>query len=342
MSNKYVNRMKRLMSQTPSNYSESKEYYKDALAYKIGDVHEFASNNELIGFEETFGTLVFSDLLCRVNHAINPKTGSNLGDDFKELKFFQLDAEITMGMRFNFSNSVWIVVNTDNYKYITKSCVVRRCNNVLRYINKHGEIVTEPCVMGYGLVYSNIYRNDPVNAPQGTVDVIVQYNEQSRAIRHNDRFLIGSQAYVVKSIEDTQRTETFNDASYKVLTFQLEIDDIANDDDFVLGVANMDRYKGIYPPASSDEVVLSPNQDYILLGDTIKFNCFRYINDVVQEDSFTFVASDVPSDRYEFSVVDGNSFIIKNKKEYLSGKLKISCQSDSISKDFYISLRGNF
>ena len=73
---------------TPTNYVESVRYYEQNLQDKINDTYQYASDTYEIGQEIVAGTLDFCPLVCRVCHAINPKTGLNLGDDFKDLKFF--------------------------------------------------------------------------------------------------------------------------------------------------------------------------------------------------------------------------------------------------------------
>ena len=86
------------------------------------------------------GTMEFEKLVCRVCHAIEPKTGKQRGDDFKELKFFDLNYPKGIGTRYRFDNSIWLTNNTDNTKFVTKSNVIRRCNNVLKYIDENGRI----------------------------------------------------------------------------------------------------------------------------------------------------------------------------------------------------------
>lgn len=329
------------MSSTPSNYMNSKDYYKDHLASKIDQTYEFSSDTELIKIEDSFGTLKFTDVLCRVTHAINPKTGKLLGDDFKDLKFFNLDFRVGMGYRFEFSDSVWITINTDNYKYVTKSCIVGRCNNVLNYIDKDGVIISEPCIIDYDLVYSNVYRNDPVNVPQGTTDIIVQYNENTKKIRYNDRFILGSLAYKVKSIMDYQRTKTFDKESAAIINFKVEVDVDFRDDNHVIDVANMDEYKEVYPVISNG-ISVEPRLEGILQGEEQIFSCYMYSDGIKQDDEFNFSNHGVPYGYYFFEVIDKNHFKIINNKAYLKNKLRILCDNGVESKEFMISLRGDF
>lgn len=172
---------------TPTNYVESVRYYEQNLQDKINETYQYASNTYEIGQELVRGTLDFTPLVCRVCHAINPKTGLNLGDDFKDLKFFDVFSHRTMGERYWFNNSVWITTNTDNYHYNTQSAIIRRCNNTLNLINSNGCIIREPCIVGYSIKYANIYYNTSVEIPQGTIVVTAQNNDITQGININDR-----------------------------------------------------------------------------------------------------------------------------------------------------------
>lgn len=70
------------MSDTPSTYKESVNYYKTQLDYKLQDVVNFASNIYDVEEEVKRGTMEFVPLVCRITNAISPKTGHNQGKLF--------------------------------------------------------------------------------------------------------------------------------------------------------------------------------------------------------------------------------------------------------------------
>ena len=137
MKNKHIDSIKSAMYNTPYDYKTSEKYYSQMLNEKIQETYEFSSDTFEIEVEETPGTMEFKSIVCRVCHAIEPKTGLQRGDDFKELKFFDLNYPKGIGTRYRFDNSIWITNNTDNTKFVTKSNVIRRCNNVLKYIDEN-------------------------------------------------------------------------------------------------------------------------------------------------------------------------------------------------------------
>lgn len=333
--------IKAAMFNTPTDYKQSRKYYSDNLQEKINETYQFSSDTYDIGFEKVFGTMKFDNLVCRVCHAINPKTGLNLGDDFKELKFFDLSQKKIMGERYYFEDSVWITTNTDNYHYVTQSAIIRRCNNTLNFIDSNGKIVREPCIVGYSIKYANIYYNTSIDVPQGTIVVTVQRNDNTLWIDINDRFILNNQVFKVKSVKDYLRSNTENIASVPVIEFEMFVDSISPFDDFENGIANMDKYESIYPPISNigQEIVLTPLKRKILQSKTELFECYLYINGEKQENEFSFSFYGVDDQFYKKEILNGNSFSVtclyKSEKS-----LYVKCKSGDIEKEFSITLGG--
>lgn len=94
-------------------------------------------------------------------------------------------------------------------------------------------------------------------------------------------------------------------------------------------------------PVSDYEVVITPNQNYILQGDTIVFDVRLWLNGVVQSDNFVFTldSNTVPTANYVYAVIDGHSFSIKNIKKFLTDSLNVNCVSGSNSKSIDIMLK---
>ena len=332
------------MFSVPSNYIEARDKYNRELQQKINEKWWMASDNYEIQMEPIRGSREFSSIVCRINHAINPKTGLNLGDDFKVLIFFDLNSPITMGYRFIFDNSWWIVTNTDNYNASTKSVVVRRCNNTIKYIH-NGMIIEEPCIIDYATKYSNVYYNDVIDIPQGTIDVTCQNNSNSKRISYNDRFIFGSDVYKVKVIKDYLREETFVDDSNPLISFSMYVDVKSPYDDFSSRIANTDYYNSNETVSMDDskyEIVVNPTQNSLILNEQVRYRCSLYNGGQELQDNFEFIPYGVPKDCYSLTILDGNNFTIRNLKPYLQKPLKIKCNviNKDLSKEIEISLRG--
>ena len=358
LQNKYMSSIRSAMYDIPTNYTENERYYEGTLQDKINETFEFASDVFKIGEEKVFGTLEFSPVMCRVNHAIEPKTGLNLGDDFKELRFADLSAKRYMGQRYRFDNSIWLTVNTDNYHYITKSAIIRRYNNELRWIDMDTKkLISEPCIVDYAIKYANLYFNNTVDIPQGTLVVITQYNENTKKIKINDRFILGSHAYKIKTILDALRSETYNQDTVPLITFQVYVDTIAHDDNFMEGLgqynplypenlANVGKYEEIFNPSitGNENVIIEPETSTIMLNESVEYSCYLEVDGKRSDVEFDFQFSGVPSTYYVATAIDGNHFKIFNKKTNLKNKLKVICQSKTgnCKKEMLVELGGMF
>ena len=93
---------------------------------------------------------------------------------------------------------------------------------------------------------------------------------------------------------------------------------------------------------SNYQVVITPDTNFILQGETQIYNCKLYLNGSLQSDVFTFTlgATTIPSTSYLFTVIDGNNFSVKNIKKDLSDTLTITCTSGANSRVIDILLKG--
>ena len=97
-------------------------------------------------------------------------------------------------------------------------------------------------------------------------------------------------------------------------------------------------------PPNIYTIEISPLTNYVLEGSATTFNAHLYLDGVLQPDAFVFtlIPNSVPSNRYVFSVIDGNSFSVKNVEMYLLDDLEVQCVSGANSKTISISLKGGW
>lgn len=200
--------------------------------------YEFENSSSIYDIEEelTFGTQVYTTAQVRVNHAINSATGSKLGDDYRQFIFKDMAHPKGLGYRYKFNNNTWLCMNSDTYKFVTASTTVRRCNNLLKWKDQYGVIRQEPCVIDYAYSGTQVDFDQAINIPSGNLVVSVQYNQYTSGIKINDRFIFGSQAFKVRSLNDFFQNQTGLNSTTPLLYLDVYKDSIAEGDDLVNGI----------------------------------------------------------------------------------------------------------
>lgn len=111
-----------------------------------------------------------------------------------------------------------------------------------------------------------------------------------------------------------------------------------NDNQNIISTINV----AVSGSVSGQDIRISPVTDYVLEGDTQTYTCYLFTNGVQQINTFNFniANNNVPANNYAFTVIDGNTFSVKNNSLYLNYPLVINCISGSNSKQFSITLKG--
>lgn len=205
-------------------------------------------DEDFLEYEKVYGEKVFDKVDVRVDSVISPGTQVNLGDDFKTFIFKQDFPPPYVGQMFRWQNSYWIAINTNNFESVTISCVARRCNNVLRWVNDDGGIVEEPCILAYEIWEGTNYAAQNVTLTAGYIKLFCQKNKITNQIVPNKRFLFGNkqrrECYKVhgNGIRNFLNSQTLDDESVSLLEFTMGADYInKTTDDVENGIA--DRFE---------------------------------------------------------------------------------------------------
>lgn len=258
-------------SKTPS------EFHKTALQEFVNYEFDNASTYYTDVEEEiAFGTLEFKPCKVRVNTIVDAKTGQRVNDDYKKIIFKDLTYNPELGTRYRFDDNIWIVFSTDNMKTDTSSVYVRRCNNTINTQDKYGNIHKEPCYIDYKVTETQPFRELRIDVPNGRIWVQCQYNEWTKNIDINSRFMFGGNTYKLRERHRFDRTKTFEDSSIPTVSFYADFDEIAPDDNIELEVANYKEYK---------YVISAPNEISGSVGDsgTIDYSV-SFDGNVINED----------------------------------------------------------
>lgn len=313
------------------------QQYRDNFQALIDQQINVAYNWFDIEVEDVLGTQIYRSTKVRMSYAINPGTGTKLSDDWKSLLFqTPSDKNIKMGKRFRYGNNIWLTINTEAYGSATENCVMRRCNNTLNVLLSDGSIHKEPCAIDNDVKYGNIYYNNAVNVAQGTIVVWVQFNNFTRNMNINDRFILGyNQVYKIKNIINYLSDFTFDPDGSPLVKMEMQLDSKVSTDDFTKRVTSS---TSVVMFDSDDKILINPSLDSISQGDTATFTCYKYHDDVIKNNTFVFTIVDtgIPTSNYDLTTIDGNTFSVKNNAKYLKSKLNILCK-DSTDNTFFIT-----
>jgi len=383
-----------------------------------------------IQYEANYGQKDFTYTTGRVDSVISPSTGQKLGDDYKNFIFSNSDSPVFIGKLFKWKNNYWLATNTNTYESVSNSCVVRRCNNMLKWIDNSGNILSEPCCLIETIKQSSDYTNDKLTTISGFTGLFCQKNANTNKIQSNQRLLFGTKenrkAFRIfgDGVKNYLNSETENDNSPTIIEFTMaggfvfpDIDDLENGianrfiDGFTLEINDVDlndligtkkqltataKKNGVIETAplswssSNSEIVsvdedgniellalgtatitctlgnnntiidsisvtvtnsktdtfevkITPDLSGLNEGDARTFTVKLYKNDVETSEVFTFTKTGlVPSTNYTFTVIDGNSFMIRNNLAYYNASLVINCVSGMHSRDLSIDLNGGW
>ena len=226
-----------------------KDQYVELFQENLNDQFFNASDVWSVEEETANGSEEYAYFDVRITHVINAETGLKLGDDWKTVLFKDISHQLELGRRYLFDNSIWLTVNTEKIKNLAGSCTIRRCNNMLRWIDEAtGAYYKEPCAIEYLVKEPRDYftSGSPFSTPGGFLKLHCQFNEISNKIRENQRFLFGTPNHwtcykvIGTGINDFRDDSTTDFGSPKILTLDLIANFVDTQlDDLVNGIANV-------------------------------------------------------------------------------------------------------
>jgi len=223
----------------------------DDFNANVNDMFNVASDAWIIQEESTRGTgICDQDVNVRITKAATNLIGNQLGDDFKQL-LFNGPHDVTRGSYFSFDSNIWVCVNTNNIKSISSTCTIRRCNNVLRWMDDSGGLQEWYCAIDYEIARAkdNISSSAGLVLLEGLIHVYLQLNDTTATLEANRRFLFGNPtnwvAYRITGggVNSYQNLQTTDNTSYGLLTLIMNATEKdAQNDDFTNGIANANKY----------------------------------------------------------------------------------------------------
>ena len=178
-----------------------------------------------------------------IDTAIDIGTGFKKGDDFKVFSHKNISADMKLGIMFRTEEDYWICINTNGYASPTNSCEVRRCNNVMKWVDPETGFVNQQwCAIDYELSSPRPSKDKDIVVADGHIFVLVQGNDLTRSIPKNQRFIFNGLAFKVSAYQTLLNKDDVTFHS-NLLYIDMYADTIQPSDDLVNGVANATDYQ---------------------------------------------------------------------------------------------------
>ena len=231
-----------------------KEHYINQMQALVDDRWENSTQTSFeVQIQKDIGSEIYVDVEVSVDASIDMGTGYKKGDDFKVFSHRDITTETPVGLMYKFANNYWITTNTNNLAGPVGSYEVRRCNNVLRWIDPYNGFLHEvPCVLDYELSSPQPLKDKDVITANGHILVTVQGNELTGTITKNQRFIFNGQPFKVVGIQNLLNDD-INTYESNLFYIDMFLDMEQEEDDLVKDIANRTEYNytiTIDPPIS--------------------------------------------------------------------------------------------
>lgn len=225
------------------------DYYRDLQQAFIDDQWDNTSTKyeiyqQRLDCQGNFTDDCFEKVEAWMNYVVGQGTSTRNGHDFVQLAFRDISHVTIQGRYYQFENNFWITTFDDEHDSLTKTVVVRRCNNYLRIVDpNNGSIFSIPCAVDYDMSSTSSQVSRYVVTPNNHATVIVQGNEDTlRLFKINTRYILGGRPFKLYAYQNAL-LNTINSQATTLLYLDLYLDEIHDKDDLENSVADNGDYE---------------------------------------------------------------------------------------------------
>jgi len=233
----FQNYMNTNMAQSPD------EEYRELLQACVDDQWDNTTQVVQVLEQSCIGGTCWNQIDVRVDYAIEMGTGFKQDDDFKVFAFKDLNRKVPKGLMYQYDDDYWLVINAGELGSVTSEITVRRCNNVMRWVDKYtGYIYEYPCIIEYVLESPQQLKDKDVITANGHISVLCQGDELTRCLDKNLRFLFNGQPYKLLAYQNMLNEGVKDNMASNLLYLDMYLDMIEPDDCLERNVANLNSY----------------------------------------------------------------------------------------------------
>ena len=271
-----------------------KETYTEDFKERLREGFENSSDWFTIQQETSFASGEYEDINARINYVISNETGEKLSDDYKLLWFKDIEHSVQLGTYFYFNDNYWLTINTEKLKSLTNSVTVKRCNEMLKWVDGIGGSYSVPCSMADPLIRENRDYSTTGSAVvnvSGVIEIMTQFNDMTNTIKSNQRFLFGNPGnwtcYKVAGagVNNLNRMKTEDPYSVGVVRYSIMGSQYnADTDDLVNGICDAFQYSYV--------VTINSGNLFLNVGEQIQLIATTTLNDKSVVRDYVWTSSD--------------------------------------------------
>lgn len=193
--------------------------------------------------QDGIGSNKYHYIDVHVDYAIEMGTGFKQDDDFKIFSFRDLAHKAPKGLMYQYDDDYWLVVNTGELGSVSNDVTIRRCNNMMRWVDKiNGKVYEYPCIVEYVLESPQQLKDKEVITANGHITVMCQGDNITRYIPKNTRFIFNKQPFKLVAYQNMLNEGVKANLASNLLYLDMYLDMEEPDDDIENNIAN----KGLY------------------------------------------------------------------------------------------------
>lgn len=230
--NDYLTRDKQISSDIENNYKEYAQewvnkYFYDTTLVKTIKEEKYPFDKEYIDYEVHVDSV--SDVTLNTNKVIG---------NYLALIFKDCDHQTYRGQKFLYNDEPYLCYDKTNpLSRIAKSQIIK-CNNTLRWLDSNGEIIYEPCFIGWEVTATNSNITKDATIEQRRLICLVQGNNNTNEIVTNQRFLLSKNSAFKVTQVFKENLDNISDEYSNMFTIYIEWSSVLNTDNINLLLAN--------------------------------------------------------------------------------------------------------